>query len=42
LKLLASDRTGSAAPELELVAPVAKRDSKTAMKTAAGKKKRAS
>jgi DNA-binding transcriptional MerR regulator len=42
LKLLASDRTGTAAPELELVAPVAKRDSKAAMKTAAGKRKRAS
>jgi DNA-binding transcriptional MerR regulator len=42
LKLLESNGTGGETPELELVAPVAKRTSKTAMKTAAGKRKKAS
>jgi DNA-binding transcriptional MerR regulator len=43
LKLLESNRESRDAPELELVAPViAKRGSKTAMKTAAGKRKKAS
>ena len=43
LKLLGNDTAGHGAPELQLVAPVAKRGaSKTAMKSAAGKRKKAS
>jgi DNA-binding transcriptional MerR regulator len=42
LKLLGGERTSGMAPELELVAPVARRIPKSAAKAAAGKRKRVS
>lgn len=42
MKLLAHDADGRDTPELQLVAPVPKRASKTAVKTASGKRRKAS